>query len=314
MITSGFFQKNSGLALLAVLVCSVSAKAQWTVKSTNGPIYYSAPTGVGNFSTATPDGLHITTPLISETTTIGTGVRIGNLDGTARIILDQTSANSYEIDNFNGRFRIYTPGEERFPITQDGKVGIGLKDPDNRLDVLQPFTTSTSTTLFVGQRHSDGAATGRYGLGLQFEHIDASNTGKKAHMTMWYANQPIKVISFSNLGNVGIGTTSPDARLAVNGDIHAKEVRVDLNIPAPDYVFENDYKLMPLAELETYLRQNKHLPEIPSAKTMEEKGVELKEMNMLLLKKVEELTLYLLEMKKENAELRDRVEKLEAKK
>jgi hypothetical protein len=112
-------------------------------------------------------------------------------------------------------------------------------------------------------------------------------------------------------GNVGIGTTTPDAKLAVKGAIHAQEVRVDLNgAVAPDYVFESDYSLMPLDELKTYLDTNKHLPEVPSAKEMEANGVNLKEINLLLLKKVEELTLYVIELKKRDEDQQKEMEEI----
>jgi hypothetical protein len=94
-------------------------------------------------------------------------------------------------------------------------------------------------------------------------------------------------------GNVGIGTITPDAKLSVKGQIHAQEVKVDLNgAIAPDYVFDKDYNLPSLEEIQSYITAYKHLPEVPSAKEMEEKGINLGEMNLLLLKKVEELTLY----------------------
>jgi hypothetical protein len=92
-------------------------------------------------------------------------------------------------------------------------------------------------------------------------------------------------------GNLGIGTTAPNEKLTVNGTIYGREVRVDLNVPGPDYVFEENYNLPSLTEVESYIKANKHLPEVPSAREMEEKGINLSEMNMLLLKKVEELTL-----------------------
>lgn len=114
-------------------------------------------------------------------------------------------------------------------------------------------------------------------------------------------------------GNVGIGTENPDAKLAVNGIIHSKEVKVDLNVPAPDYVFANDYKLKSLKEVETYVNENNHLPEIPSAKEFEKNGIQLAEMNMALLKKVEELTLYIIQMEKNQKELEKRLIKVETK-
>ncbi|WP_304064832.1 tail fiber protein [Pedobacter glucosidilyticus] len=114
-------------------------------------------------------------------------------------------------------------------------------------------------------------------------------------------------------GNVGIGTTTPDEKLTVKGKIHAEEVRVDLNVPGPDYVFEQDYQLKSLPEIQAFIKENKHLPEIPSAKEMEEKGINLSEMNMLLLKKVEELTLHLIKQNEEIKELKDEIKAIKTK-
>ena len=103
-------------------------------------------------------------------------------------------------------------------------------------------------------------------------------------------------------GTVGIGTgeatLNPSEKLAVNGLIHTKEVRVDL-IGWPDFVFNDDYELMPLSTLEKKIESLGHLPEIPSAKEVEEKGVLVGEMNKKLLQKVEELTLYVIQLNKE---------------
>lgn len=99
-------------------------------------------------------------------------------------------------------------------------------------------------------------------------------------------------------GNVGIGTKSPDATLTVNGNIHAKEVKVDLAVPAPDYVFEDDYALRSLEQVEAYIKENKHLPDVPAGAEFEKNGMNVGEMNTILLRKVEELTLYVIELKK----------------
>ncbi|MFT7072311.1 hypothetical protein [Patiriisocius sp. Uisw_017] len=111
-------------------------------------------------------------------------------------------------------------------------------------------------------------------------------------------------------GKIGIGTNTPDELLTVKGKIHAQEVLVDLNgAVAPDYVFEKfyngfsalnpSYTMMDLKSLDTYLKENKHLPEIPSAQTLAKTGLELKKMNLLLLQKIEELTLYTIQQQKE---------------
>lgn len=109
-------------------------------------------------------------------------------------------------------------------------------------------------------------------------------------------------------GGVGIGTTCipVDYKLAVEGKIGAREVKVNADSWC-DYVFDEDYKLLSLGDLENYIKKNKHLPEIPTTKEVTEKGVLLGEMQTKLLKKVEELTLYTIELKKEIEQLKKQI-------
>jgi len=115
--------------------------------------------------------------------------------------------------------------------------------------------------------------------------------------------------SFFNGGNVGIGTTIPDQNLTVKGKIHAEEVIVDLNVPVADYVFKPTYKLMPLHEVEQFVKTNSHLPEIPSATEITKNGLSMGEMQNKLLQKVEELTLYIIEQQKEINQLKQELKK-----
>ncbi|WP_119791331.1 hypothetical protein [Flavobacterium anhuiense] len=100
-------------------------------------------------------------------------------------------------------------------------------------------------------------------------------------------------------GNVGIGTANPTSKLTVAGNIASREVKVTVDAGA-DFVFEKDYDLPSLESVDKFIKENKHLPQIASAEEMKKDGINLSEMNIKLLQKIEELTLYIIEMKKEN--------------
>ncbi|MBX3102251.1 MAG: hypothetical protein KF690_07070 [Bacteroidetes bacterium] len=111
-------------------------------------------------------------------------------------------------------------------------------------------------------------------------------------------------------GNVGIGVANPGSKLAVDGLVCAREVRVSKVggqnsgiCQWPDYVFEPGYSLMPLDKLEDYLKTHKHLPEVPAAKTVEQDGLYVGEMQYIQMKKIEELTLYIIQLEKRIKEL-----------
>ncbi|NML35618.1 hypothetical protein HHL17_00280 [Chitinophaga sp. G-6-1-13] len=116
-----------------------------------------------------------------------------------------------------------------------------------------------------------------------------------------------------NGGNVGVGVHDTKGyRLAVAGNMIAERIVVKNQQRWPDYVFAKDYSLPSLQELEAYISRYQHLPDMPSAATVKEKGVDLEEMNSKLLRKVEELTLYLIQLDKENKELKAEVSAIKA--
>lgn len=114
---------------------------------------------------------------------------------------------------------------------------------------------------------------------------------------------PLLAMTVTNEGKVGVGTSSPNEKFSVNGNISAKKLIIT-QTGWSDYVFHPDYKLKPLDQVEAFIKKNNHLPDIPSAKEVESKGISVGENQALLLKKIEELTLYLIELKKENEQIR----------
>ncbi len=176
-----------------------------------------------------------------------------------------------------------------------GNVGIGTTSPDDKLDVEGNFrVTDGHIRVFT----TSGTAGFINGLG-------------NAKMSLGTENGSTLVIDRGN-ESVAIGTTNIPTgyKLAVDGKIIIEEVKVKLSSTWPDYVFEPDYNLPSLASVKKFVESEKHLPEIPPAEEMEKEGLELGNMNMLLLKKIEELTLYVIDLKEENEAQQREIEKL----
>ncbi|TDQ11558.1 hypothetical protein [Pedobacter metabolipauper] len=106
--------------------------------------------------------------------------------------------------------------------------------------------------------------------------------------------------------NVGIGTSNTTEKLSINGKIWAREIKVE-NINWPDYVFVKDYQLPTLLETEKFIKEKGHLPGIPTATEVKDNGIDLGQMNAKLLEKMEEMTLHMIEMKKEIEMLKSKI-------
>jgi Phage T4 tail fibre len=214
-------------------------------------------------------------------------VRFGH-DGNDRIIADNSPNKIYGGGYW---FRVHNESAgvgkyiDVMALNDAGNVGIGTQTPSAKLHVTAPASGTPIDAMIVDVT---SFGTGANAIASSYFKVRDVNAGN---------NIPFVI---RGDGNVGIGTTAPDAKLTVNGTIHTKEVRIDLAgaFAVPDYVFAKEYQLKTLNEVDKYVKANNHLPEIPSAKEMTQNGMLVSEMNLSLLKKIEELTLYAIEQQK----------------
>lgn len=196
-------------------------------------------------------------------------------------------------------------------INQSSPV-IALQVEGNVVGAVGRFTNTNPNGWSAFALFNDVNNAFAFGLGgsnsATFANTGYISTVHSIPLTFGTANAE-KVRILPN-GNMGIGTTNPSEKLCVDGQVLCEEAKVVNDIEAPDYVFKNDYNLRSLEEVEAYINENSHLPEIPSAAEFSEEGIHLGKMSFDLLKKVEELTLYIIDLKKEQKKLQNQIEKL----
>ncbi len=254
--------------------------------------------------------------------------------------------NDLVIDCVNGDDENYE--NRNFTVDSSGNVGIGTTNPLAKLHIknsdqtygailaqanennFQLYTKTLTTTPVNVESFRLGL---KYGSDENNGFISFYRGANTSGGFLGFSTNGTERIRIDRIGNVGIGKT-PDgtAKLDVAGNIKAQEIEVtlasmeDLNLngtlaannitvkangQTADFVFSDTYNLKDLTEVENFIKTNKHLPNIPSAEDMEKQGVNLAEMNKLLLQKVEELTLYAIQQKEERNKEKKKRESLE---
>lgn len=293
------------------------ASAQWT-GSVPGPIYYnSGNVGIGTANPASAlevqgvtNGwlMDLRTNAINPGEINGLKFYSGYLNDTNKWAGISSVAESLH-SNSTG-LALYSNAAELMRLAANGNVGIGTTIPSQKLTVSTFGDGSSVAPLLRLEQYNAGSPANGTGVSIDMAIGDNYNlpalagqirltrsdyTNTSMHFSTALANTVTERMVIDPNGNIGIGTNDPQGhKLAVNGDVIATSVVVKLHADWPDYVFKNTYKLPSLSGVKAYIDQNQHLPEIPSAQEVLKQGIDLGEMNKLLVKKVEELTLYLI--------------------
>lgn len=263
-------------------------RRDFTIRRSNGFV------GIGTSTPGTNLHVHGYAQIFNDANS-QTGLSIG-VTGTNRWAILRRATNDASTPH---AFMIYEDNSSvitgsvgpRLTILPGGKTGIGTAVPDAMLHVK----TGTQSMKFGLGTNTSGYS---FGMGVNDDGVNLDNDSPVRGFN--FNNFNGRLLTIASNGNVGIGTSTPNGhKLCVNGSAIFTKAVVKAFANWPDFVFEDDYRLQPIEEVMAYVKEHKHLPGIPSAKEVAEKGQDLGEMNAKLLQKVEELTLYIAEMKKE---------------
>ena len=268
---------------------NLSAAASGSYWALNGGSLFNNNAGNVGIGTNTPVSLlTIKTPINTTGFT-----HIGGSDSI--ILFEAVGGVSAAIGtSTNHALRLVTAGQGKMSIYPAGEVVVG----SNQTGAFGKFTVATLNNSYGISHLGEGGNILATRMGGTSAGI---GTFSPTNMRI-FSNGISAIFIAEATGNVGIGTDNPTYKLSVNGNIRSKEIVVETGWA--DYVFDEHYNLKPLDEVEKYIQQHNHLPNIPTAKEIETNGLNLGDTQKKMMEKIEELTLYLIEANK-------RIEKLE---
>ncbi len=237
----------------------------------------------------------------------GFGVADGNNIVSPIIWMYANDRNAFRVRTINFNTNL-TSGTDLFTVRANGNVGIGTTTPTQKLEVKGSIQLKSDSYITYGIERENGAKSA-FGITSNTHDGFLSSSGSLKFLINNNGTSYNTGMLINSNGNIGIGTTNINNwKLAVNGNIRAKEIKVEAGWA--DFVFENNYNLPTLKEVEAHIKQKGHLKDIPSAKEVAENGIFLGEMDSKLLLKIEELTLYTINQEKRIKSLESKNEKL----
>ncbi len=257
----------------------------------NGPV------GIGTFAPTVP------LEVVGKIKTTELQLAAGYMNGY--ILQSDQYGNATWVNPTSVNTGIWQQNGINVTVDNTKKIGIGTPTPAEALDLKGNLLCSGNIKggrtdwqpfqIFANSSETDGSSILLSNNSSQAGSIKLYATGTEGQIE--FHNQNTKIMSIRANNNVYFGNPDVETNLLVSGEINANLVRVNATTWW-DCVFKDDYRLMPLTEVETFIKKNQHLPDIPSEAEIRASGIDVAQMNALLLKKIEELTLYVIELEK----------------
>jgi hypothetical protein len=184
-------------------------------------------------------------------------------------------------------------------INESGNVGVSVLHPDVKLHVSDGTDVGNASGGFLQLGSSTGL-----NIGFDNNEIQARNNGVVSRLVLQNGGGALQI---------GSAVTPQGYAVSINGKVICEELKIQGSSNWPDYVFANDYSLQSFDDLRRFIKANKHLPNIPTAAAIEKNGIEVGDMQKRLMEKIEELTLYVLQLEEQNRTIQKQIETLKKK-